>query len=527
MPRPTAASLRWVSAAGLFGFALLLGVWIARPVHAASIAFDSQVAVLDFSRLLSGHRVEVFLSTTPKPLLTFIFGPLELLSHDWRSLAWATLLAFGLGVVLMAELASRFGGKAAWAFVGIGLAGSGALLNDVAYALAVPWAMLGWAIAGLALSRPRPRYGLAGIALMLATLARIETILIVGLAAVVLVAFTLPPVARAAAGVGISRPPRRAWLILVGFAALPVMGIHDLLIYGDPLFWSTVATRYSAVTSLHILSPAGLLRSMIGHYRGLWPLGILGLIGVVRLIRGRAWAVLIGLAAMGPGMAAFLLYLAVRHIFVPDRYFAPIDIASILAAGVGAGWLLEIGAARLGHRLGGRPGQTRAVAAGSLVLALGLAGVSTWPSGLLDPSLRTAAHRSLALAADLDQMDPVLRQIVDRTPGARTWPVGGGSAGVAPAMVLMYVPLPYRPRMSVDLDAPLTIIGDTAASLASAAGHPVAGQFVAHDWHADGALPLWRPYESPIPVTFNGVSIVPVASDPARGWWITEVRNLP
>jgi hypothetical protein len=107
-----------MSVAGLFCGALAIGAWLARPFATASIAFDSQVAVVDFSRLLAGRHVTEFLSTTPKPLLTFIFGPLELLTHDWRTLAWATLLAFAFGVMLTAELARRMSGTAAWALSG-------------------------------------------------------------------------------------------------------------------------------------------------------------------------------------------------------------------------------------------------------------------------------------------------------------------------------------------------------------------------------------------------------------------------
>jgi len=510
MPRQSLLTPRRISVAGLFAATLALGVLWARPIRTASIGFDSQVAVVDFARLVGARHIEQLLTTTPKPLLTFIFGPLELLSHDWRTLAWATLIAFALAVVLTAELARRIGGTSAWAFVGAGLAGCGALLFDVGFAQAIPWGLLGWSVAGLALSARRPRYGLAGIALLLATLARLETLLVVGLAAVVLIAFQSPSFRRFAAARGIGCPPRRAGLILVAFAALPIMGLHDLMIYGDPLFWSTVPVRYSA-GARSILSAPALFRWLVERYLGLWPLVVLGLAGVIGVVRTHAWAVLIGLIAFGPGMAAFLLYLAARHIQVPARYAAPIDIAAILAAGIGTSQILAEGVARLGLRIGRRrtgwPGEAVAL---TTAVAVIVAVVATWPSGVLDPSLQKSVRNSLALAADVDQMVPILREIVDKSPGARLEPSALGTSA------LLLVPLPYRPRLSIDLDLPLTMIGD--------AGLPIPGQFVAHDRHADGSLPVWRPYETTIVRAANGVTIVPVASDPRRGWWITEIR---
>jgi hypothetical protein len=513
-------SYRGMSVVGLFCGALAVGAWLARPFATASIAFDSQVAVVDFSRLLAGRHVTEFLSTTPKPLLTFIFGPLELLTHDWSTLAWATLLAFAFGVVLTAELARRMGGTAAWAFVGVGLAGSGALMFDVGYSLAIPWALVGWSVAGLAVSRPQPRYGLAGIALLLATLARLETLLIISVALIVLAAFELPLIARSLERRGIGRPPRRAWLILIGFGALVVMSLHDLLIYGDPLFWSTVAGRYSAGDP-NVLSPFALFRLIGKHYVEIWPLVILALVGVWRLIRVQAWAVVAGLVAMGPGMAAFLLFLAFRRISVPDRYLAPIDISAIVAAGMGTAWLLGRGLARLEPMLGRAAQRTRPLTVGAIGASALLAIVVTWPSGIFDAGIRTSIDGSLALAADLDQMMPSLRAIVDRTPGAQTVPMAKATAP------LLLAPRAYQPRLSLDLGVPGTMLGDVSAWASSARGHPIPGQFVVHDLNADGSAAAFRPYETSVAITLDGVRIVPVASDPIQGWWITEIEPIP
>src|SRR5918911_258013 len=85
----------------IFVAALGIGTFLARPFAAASIAYDSQASTLHFMRIVEGRELESFVSTTSKPFLTVVFGGLFELSHDWRSLAWATLLAHAGAVTLM------------------------------------------------------------------------------------------------------------------------------------------------------------------------------------------------------------------------------------------------------------------------------------------------------------------------------------------------------------------------------------------------------------------------------------------
>ena len=86
----------------------------------------------------------------------------------------------------------------------------------------------------------RPRWGIAGVALGLAALARLETFLVIGLALGVLAAMRFGPAKW-------RRPvPAGAWRISIGLLALPVMCLHDVLLTGDPFFWTSVAASYSA-----------------------------------------------------------------------------------------------------------------------------------------------------------------------------------------------------------------------------------------------------------------------------------------
>jgi hypothetical protein len=486
----------------LFVLAVVVGLELARPLRSASIAFDSQVAVLDFERIVSGHRIESFVSTTPKPLLTVIYGLLHTVTNDWRPIAWATILAFGLAISGVGALVSRVAGPVAGAFSAVAVVSAPALLSDVGYSLATPWALLGWVAAGLAVCADRPRYGLAGFALLLATLARIETLVVVGLALTIM-----------AAGAIARRPvPRRAWLVpLIALGALPLMCLHDWLLSGDPLFWTTVAVRYSQATDLAILSPREVLLFLAGRYAAVGALTILAAIGVARLIVDRRYALVIGLLGLGPGVAVFLVLLAIRGIFVSERYAAPIDIAVYASAGIGLGALsldrLERSSERLRHAHWMPGGRQGLMVTASIVAAVVLA----WPHGTFDTTLRTQVLGSLKAAIDADRAVPILRANLS------------ARSGVAPPVV--FVPVSVRPRMVVDLGLLLTDVGGTdQLTIQPANGVPRAGQIIFHDRKAERRPAALAAFEIAAPTKLGELTLDPVVADPAGGFWIVAVR---
>lgn len=142
------------------------------PLAAGQVGYDSAASVLYFERIMAGQRLEAFVAATPKALLTVVYGVLYTLTHDWRPISMLAVGIFGLNVTLGAVLARRLAGPVAAAFVAMGFLGSSALLEDASAAYAVGPALVGWLIAGLALTSARPRYTIAGLALMLAGLAR-------------------------------------------------------------------------------------------------------------------------------------------------------------------------------------------------------------------------------------------------------------------------------------------------------------------------------------------------------------------
>jgi hypothetical protein len=475
------------------------------------VAFDAAVAVIHFDRIVAGLHMETFVSTTPKPLLTFIYGPLFSLTHDWRALTWAAILAMAIGVTLLANLARRLDGDRAFVLAAVGLAGAPALLFDASLALASPWAMLLWAVAAWAVTIERPRYAVAGLALGLASLARLETLTAVGVALVVLVVLRFGP-AR------VRRPvPASAWLVGLALLALPVAMLHDWRLTGDPLFWTTVAQRYSDATHHAILSPTGLAMTLRDRYLGEGALVALAVVGWLRLAGRGAWPVAIGLAGLGPGVGAFLFVLAARGIFVSDRYFVAMDLSIAFAAAIGLAALsVELPAAvgRVAERLGA----WRRWAAPAVVAALAVALTGGWAG--FGTTLRTTIHSFTWQASDEVMALRTLRAAVDAVPGARTWPVAGAPA-VPP---LLLVPTNMRPILAVDLGLPLTQVGSIdAASIDVAAGNPAPGQVVFHDLRADGTSPGILQLETSQPTRRGRSLIVPLEANPDRGFWIVRI----
>lgn len=500
--------------------AVLVGFELARPLGSASVAFDSQVAVLHFERLLDGRQLEAFLPTTPKPFLTIVFGALFEMTGDWRALVWATLLAYGAGVGLAAILARRVGGSVAAVFAGVAVLVAPTILFDVGFALATPWAMLGWLFAGLAVTSGRPHYGLAGIALALATLARLETLVLTGtIVAVLIVATAAPRSLRRW-----ERPAARAWLVpAIGLAALPVMMVHDLLLTGDPLLWTTVAGIYTERTVLHVPSTTEVIGLIVSRYWSIGALTLSAVVGAVALVRARSWPVLVGLLGLGPGVAAFLIVLAIRGIFVSERYLAAVDVSVAFAAGLGAAalvhWLAPADgwSGLAGRREGGIVAQGGALVVVGLV-ALVLAG----PYWEVDPELRPSVNRSRRLAADTDRAVAILRPELASIPGA-TDPIGPDDPPPDP---IVTGPGPVHPRLVVDLGVAIPIVASNQASeLDVAGGYPAPGQLVFHSTAGDAPADGWADLEVSAPTVVGATRIVPLLADEPRGLWVLRLED--
>jgi len=320
-----------------------------------------------------------------------VFGILYDIFHDWRVLVWATIGAYASGISVAALVARRVAGLGAAAFATIALIASSALLIDVSRGYAVAWALLGWAAAGLAVTAQRPRYDIAATALFLASLARIETFMVLATAAAALLAASVLGRHRAELA-----PPRSAWVLLAAFLALPVMLLHDWLLIGDPLYFAAVSARFSAAVPDVIAgqTPSYMAGWVTRFILGFGAVTALAILGLVLLIRQRQNRLVLGLLALGPGVGSFLVFLTVRGTYVSTRYAMPIELAILFLAGVGFGalrvpWLVAWVRDLMRHRPAWRSNVGIAVPVFAVVVAVLLA--------LLGAALSTATARAIRL----------------------------------------------------------------------------------------------------------------------------------
>jgi len=510
---------------GLFGVAVLVAAAVVLPVRTAQVGYDTAASVLYFDRIVVGHRLEAFLSVTPKPLLTVVDGLVHALISDWRAISWLAIVVYGLDVVLAARLVRRLAGRAAAGFAAGALIASSALLSDVALAYAVTWALLGWLIAGTALTtHGSPRYALAGVGLLLAATARFESNLLSVAALVVLAAWSWR-----SRGDPSAAPPRRAWLLAVGMVALPIQGLHDWLLSGDPLYSLSVPVR--GTPSGELLGPFGRLAWLVGRELDGGAMLVLAVAGVAALVAARRWSIVAGLAVLGPGVAAFLVWLEVRHVYVSSRYAAPLDLAIAIAAAVGYGAALAPGLATVASRVRDRFGRGIPASPGRLrasIIVVGVAivagAVFASPFGPLSPAVVGTSRSNLTLHANANAAEVAIRATLPTVArlGTAAGGFGEGDDPLRGATVL--VPVLLRPQMALDLDLDLTAIvglGSDDLDPAHLRIHP--GQLIYHDRRGDEPDSRFDILESTQPSALGPFVVVPVASDPRLGWWLVRI----
>jgi MFS family permease len=516
-----------------FTLAVATAMVVIRPLHGTSVEFDSAASVLYFDRIIAGHHLEAPVGATPKPFLTVVFGLLYGLSHDWRVLVWATVAAYGGGISLAAVLARRVAGIGGAAFVTVALIASAPLLVDVSRAYAVAWALLGWAIAGLAVTAKHPRYDIAALALFLASLARIETFVVLVTAAFAL--FAASVLARRREDLA---PPRAALILLTAFLALPVMLLHDWLLTGDPFWFVNVSARYSAAVPdvVAIQTPTYMVFWVTRYILGFGMLTILAFLGFLLVVRRRQISLALGLLALGLGVGAFLVLLSVRGTFVSTRYATPMGLAIMFLAGVGFGsvrvpWLVSWARVLVRHPPWRRSGIRTAIAVVTIVVATVSAAALVRPFGPRDAATNSAIANSLDQAVDVDRLLPLIRNALGSVPGAFDPETDSSLAqDHGTASVLLYVPALDRPRFAVDLGLPLfRIEGNPTAGIDPDALVSVPGRIVYHDRRRDVGSGFAALESSSPTIEVGDGTLVLLASDATRGYWLWQVaaRKTP
>jgi hypothetical protein len=506
-------AVRSAAAVAVFVAVTAALILVVRPFDGGPAASDAASSVLFWDRIVAGQRLEVFVNTTPKPLLTVVYGVLHAIDPSWRLVSLSSVLVTALGIVLAGEVARRVAGVPAAAFTIVALAGNLWLLAEASWAYGLGWAFAGWMAAALALLRPVPRYATAGVFLALASLARPETFLVLGVAALLLVGTAV-----------LRRPaPRRAWLILLGFVGILGLLVHDLALTGDPWWWTKVASHAVEVNGGRSRSLPATIRLTQTILVPQLPLVAGATVGGLLLLWRRQWVAAAGLVALGPLVILETWALALRHVNVLAHYLHPVHLALILGSAVTVGTAVTM-AKRWVRERAGRVAMP--IATGALVVVAVWPGVAlARPHAWLDPS----ARREIMLEGQLDARAAgamtVIRSALGDAPAAAI-PAPGALGAVDPRSVKVFVPRHRLPRAAVDLGLPLTTIAVLDASRVDlAAGDPPVGSIVYLDTVIDptakgeSAAPLR--VTAPTPV--GNVQVVPLQVDPAAGIWIVRI----
>ncbi len=499
----------------IFLVAAATAFFVVRPFHAGQVGYDAAASVLYFDRIVAGRRLELFISVTPHPLLTLVYGVIHDVTGDWRPISWLAISVYALAIALCSRLVARLSGVVAGAFVAAALISYNGLLDDTSAAYAVEWAFLFWVVAALAVTSSNPRFGWAGVALCLAGLARYETVVLDGVIAVGLLGWLINSRA------GRTTMPRSAWLLLGGFASVPIQMVHDWLLAGNPLY--SLAVPDLGSQGLAPEGPIYVLIFLARNLQSMAPLVALAAIGGVRLIQQRRWAVLAGLIAIGPGICAFLLWLGFRGTHVSGRYVYPVDLAVIVAAAVGFGFLRveRIVAQGLRHQ--------KPLARFAGVVSMGVIGaIALSPTfAPLDPTLTAKIRQNLVLHENADRARLAIDRALAAIPGVRDWPTSvhpdTSTLSMPPALL---VPVLLGPQLAVDHSLPMTeIVGSTGPALSTDGTYPAPGQIVYHDPRDDNPPAAYHFLEVQVPTVDGRIFLVPILSDPIHRLWLVSIQQ--
>ena len=390
----------------------------------------------------------------------------------------------------------------------------------MAQANSLPWAVAGWLIAGVAIASRSPRFGIAGVALLIAGLARVETWLILVAATLVLASLAIPVVRSSQP----AAPTIRVMLpLMLGWIAVPVQLTHDLLLTGDPLYWMAVPRAYTTLITPD-LQPIGALPfalNLVGRLAAMPMLMLLAAAGIVQLLARRRLGMLIGITGVVAGGFALLGSLATRGIYISERYYEGPMLGILFAASIGVGAAIAFITRRTAGSLSSTAGQIAGVG-GALVLGAVLS-----VPGPLTPELNERFELQRAASANLEAVTSRLSQIVAsvQAPAPSSVSVTEEIRVVDPRLATMYVPRPLGNRVAVELELPLTRLGDgtVASRLAPAEAVLVPGQFVYHDASVDAPEEWFAPFEIGTESLLGKLRLVPLAFE-AGEYWLVAVE---
>ena len=485
-----------------FVVAAAVGFVLIRPLSASPVGYDTAGSVLYFQRIVHGQVLEQTYGATPKAAMTVIDGLLFTM-FGWSGISLAAVAVWAAVVALGAELVRRVAGPAAGAFAFIALIGSQPLLLDASLAYAVGWASLWLLMAAFAVRAVRPHVVVIGLCLGMATLCRLESIVVLAGAIGFVAAWTL-----LGSKVGARAAPRGTWFVALGLLAIPIMLAHDWLLIRNPFYWASVSAGYSARAGDALRTPVEIVAWLFRHFAGMPLIVVIACLGAVLLVRRREFGLTLGLALAGPGIGALLVLLAARGTYVSSRYAYLMDIAVTIMAAVG------FAALRIPEISGAFRRRARAGTAIALVGAVVVGMAASAPFAPLDPATRRSVVTQRTVAQNIRVVEPLVRDAL-QSGGAAS---GSGAILIAPGL--------WTPRFIVGLGLQISDVGvprfDPSGNT-YAPGLLRAGQLIYHDRAGDPANGLAAAMEAGGPVRAGAFTLMPEASDTTAGWWLFRV----
>jgi hypothetical protein len=308
--------------------------------------------------------------------------------------------------------------------------------------------------------------------------------------------------------------------LMLGWIAVPIQFAHDLLLAGDPLYWLAVPRAYATLVTPD-LQPIGALDfalTLLDRLAATPVVTLLATAGVVYLVAARRMAMLIGLAGLVVGSFALLGSLAIRGIYISERYYEGPTLGILFAAGIGVGAAIDFITRRTAGSLSNTAVQTAGT--GSAIV---LGAVLSVP-GPLTTELYERFELQHAASANLENATPRLSQIMASVQGPAPSPVPAavGITVVDPQLATMYVPRPLSRRVAIELELPLTRLGDgsVASRLAPAGLVLVPGQYVYHDANVDVPEEWFAPFEIETESLLGELRLVPLVYESGEYWLV-------
>jgi hypothetical protein len=249
-------------------------------------------------------------------------------------------------------------------------------------------------------------------------------------------------------------------------------------------------------------------------------------------VHRRDWVAVAGLLILSIGVLGGLAVLAMRGVYISNRYYEPVELALVVGGGIGLAAAVSWAAGLIGRRPAWLRIPLRTAALSGIILAVGLgaaaAAVLRWPLVPWDARADRIAADVRASSANLDGLEGTFGEVLASAPPVPddAWTVVGAPERDQRVSTLL-VSSRSVSRVAVEQGASLLDVGDLYAALleAGSPGRLLPGPTVLHDSNVDRPREMFEFLEVSRPTPVGGVAIVPIQVTPSLGVWMHELRD--